>query len=324
MPTTIRDIARQLNLSHTTVSRVLNNRDAIRIPEATRDRVRAAARELGYRPNLSARALVTGRSKLIALQLYRLDSPFAMEVARRLQALAWEDGYEVLVHEFLGDNTNLRSVVDGVLLLDRIFSPEDSLPRAEDQIPHVALGAFHVDTIDSVGVDLYTPGLEVMQLLLKAGCKRIAFLGQSQMDPEADGRMAAYRAAMQEAGLPPIPIEASDHARPRSSGYAAMRTFLSGKIAPEAIFCKSDELAVGCYRALRERGLRIPDDVAVIGCDGLDEGLFLPPPLTTLSQPIEALCQQGWQFLKRRMEDRDLPRQQAILSATLTLRESHN
>jgi LacI family transcriptional regulator len=322
MPVTILDIARQVNLSHTTVSRVLNGRTAIHIPEATRSRVLAVARELGYRPNLSARALVTGRSKLIALQLYHLNSSFGMEVARQLQILAWQDGYEVLVHEFLGDDTNLRSVVDGVLLLDRIFHPVDTRPLAEEPTPHVALGSFYIDTIDSVGVDLRAASREAMDLLLSTGRERVIFVGRQDAFVErVDGRIGAYHEAMVEAGLPPVLIHSP--ANTRIHGRQALLDHLGQCGVPEAVFCQNDELAMGCYRALHERGLRIPDDVAVIGCDDIDEGQFLTPALTTISQPISALCETGWAFLKNRMEDRTCALQQAMLPASLTLRESH-
>ncbi len=322
MPVTILDIARQVNLSHTTVSRVLNGRTAINIPETTRSRVLAVAQELGYRPNLNARALVTGRSKLIALQLYHLDSPFGMEVARELQTLAWQDGYEVLVHEFLGDDSNLRSVVDGVLLLDRIFHPVDTRPAPEEQTPHVALGSFYIDTIDSVGVDLRVASREAMDLLLSTGRKQIIFMGrQDAFVEQVDGRIVAYHEAMAEAGLPPLLIHSP--ANSRAQGRRALLDYLENQGVPEAVFCQNDELAMGCYRALRERGLQVPGDVAVIGCDGIDEGQFLTPALTTISQPVAALCSQGWAFLKRRIEDRTCPLQQAVLPASLVLRESH-
>ncbi len=322
MPVTILDIARQVNLSHTTVSRVLNGRTAINIPEATRSRVLAVAHELGYRPNLNARALVTGRSKLIALQLYHLDSPFGMEIARQLQTLAWQDGYEVLVHEFLGNDSNLRSVVDGVLLLDRIFHPVDTRPASQGQTPHVALGAFHIDTIDAVGVDLKSASREAMALLLGTGRERVVFIGRHDaFVDQVDGRIGAYDAAMSDAGLLATLIHAEENTR--THGRKALLHYLDQQGIPEAIFCQNDELAMGCYRALRERGLQIPGDVALIGCDGIDEGQFLTPALTTISQPVALLCEMGWAFLKRRIEDPACPLQQAVLPASLILRESH-
>jgi DNA-binding LacI/PurR family transcriptional regulator len=322
MSVTIYDIAKQVSLSHTTVSRVLNAKNSINIPEVTRNRVLAAAQELGYRPNLSARTLATGKSKLIALQLYRMDSPYAMEVARQMQAIAWEDGYEVLVHEFIGDEANLRFVVDGVLQLDRLFRPEDIKPDTNAQTPHVALGALAIDTIDSVVVDLQIAATEAMQLLLRAGRKKIVLLGDHHAGM-ADGRMAAYKTEMMAADLPIQLIHTPANLYTRACGYQALRDSIEQKGVPEAVFCMNDTFAVGCYRALQERGLRIPDDVAVIGCDDTEEGSFLAPTLTTISQPIDMLCRSGWELLKRRMEDRTCDRQQRILPASLRLRDSH-
>jgi DNA-binding LacI/PurR family transcriptional regulator len=322
MSVTIYDIAKQVSLSHTTVSRVLNGKNSINIPDATRTRVLAAAQEMGYRPNLSARALVSGKSKLIALQLYRMNSPYSMEVARQMQAIAWEDGYEVLVHEFIGDEANLRFVVDGVLQLDRLFRPEDTKPSTSDQTPHVALGALAIDTIDSVVVDLQTAATEAMALLLRSGRKRIALLGQHHADVK-DGRMVAYSAAMAAASLPIKLIHTPENTYTRACGYEALRNYIQQEGVPEAVFCMNDTFAVGCYRALQETGLRIPDDVAVIGCDDTEEGSFLSPSLTSISQPIDALCRGGWELLKRRMEDRKCERQHTVIPASLTRRESH-
>jgi DNA-binding LacI/PurR family transcriptional regulator len=322
MSVTIYDIAKQVNLSHTTVSRVLNAKNSINIPDATRSRVLAAAQEMGYRPNLSARALVTGKSKMIALQLYRMDSPYAMEVARQLQAIAWQDGYEVLVHEFIGNEANLRFVVDGVLQLDRLFRPEDTKPNTSDQTPHVALGALAIDTIDSVIVDLQPAAMEAMKLLLDSGRKKIVFLGQHKTDVK-DGRMVAYCAAMTAAGLEAQLIHTPENLFTRACGYEALRNHIEQEGVPEAVFCMNDTFAVGCYRALQETGLRIPDDVAVIGCDDTEEGSFLSPSLTTISQPIDALCRGGWELLKRRIENREGERQQIVLPASLRVRRSH-
>jgi DNA-binding LacI/PurR family transcriptional regulator len=126
---------------------------------------------------------------------------------------------------------------------------------------------------------------------------------------------------MREAGLAPEWIDAPENTR--QYGYRVLTDHIERHGVPHALFCENDELAVGGYRALSERGLRISQDIAVIGCDDTDEGRFLSPALTTISQPIEALCRHGWAFLKCRMEDRTLERQQLRLLATLTRRESH-
>jgi DNA-binding LacI/PurR family transcriptional regulator len=319
---TLKDIALEAGVSVMTASSVLNaSRSSTRVSEATTLRVKEIAGRLGYRPNLNARALVTGRTKIIALYLYRMDAPFAMAVARQMQAIAWEDGYEIVVHEFTGDDAHLRSMVDGILQLDRVYLETDT-PCSQEQTPHVAFGAYCNDLIDSVGVDLKTASLEAMQVLLNAGRKRIAFLGRR--DPfvrQIDDRLSAYLQAMETINLAPEVIDTPVNTR--TAGWeATLMHALSGSF-PDAIFCLNDELAMGCYRALNERGMRIPEDVAVIGCDGMDEGKFLSPPLTTISQPIESLCRRAWEFLKLRMTNREGERQQMTLPASLTLRESH-
>jgi DNA-binding LacI/PurR family transcriptional regulator len=112
-----------------------------------------------------------------------------------------------------------------------------------------------------------------------------------------------------------VPEDTRAHGHETLRGHAG--TF------PDALFCENDELAVGCCRALAERGLRVPDDVAVVGCDGIDEAAFLQPPLTTIVQPVDEMCRLGWEFLKRRIADRDAERRHAVLPARLEVRASH-
>jgi LacI family transcriptional regulator len=322
MPITIRDIAREVGLSHATVSRVLNNRNVINIPEATRERVRHAAATLGYRPNHAARALVTGRSRLLALQLYTITSSFWAQVARELQALAWKDGYEVLIHESSGQADQLRAVVDGVFLLDRLCSPQEIEEQIRSGKPHVSLGTYHPAEFDYVEVDLAEAGREAMRRLIAGGRRRIALIGQRDTEyDENDGRLLAYREAMAAAGLPEN-IIASAEINTRRSGKDALAAYLRDNACPDALFCANDELAIGCYKTLTERGLSVPGDVAVVGCDGIEEGEYLTPTLTTIAQPTGEMCAAAWEFMRRRLEDPACPMQHRTLTARLTVRES--
>ncbi|MBC8140272.1 MAG: LacI family DNA-binding transcriptional regulator [Armatimonadetes bacterium] len=316
MPVTIRDIAKQSNLSHTTVSRILNNRDAINIPAATRSRVRSVAEEMGYRPNANARALATGRTYLVALQLFRVDSPFCASVARTLQSLAWHDGYEVLTHEFDGRENSLRSVVDGVLVLDRL----QSVPPANPTTPCVSLGSFYDETGDYVGVDLEGASREILHHFLQAGRRRIAFVARDQHEI-TDGRRIAYSEVLRMAGLTEEFVFLPENTR--SHGRRCFAEYADKHGIPDALFCVNDEVAVGCFRALRDRGLRVPEDVALVGCDGTEEGQYHDPPLTTIAQPIEEMCRLAWEFLKQRMANPDATWQQTTLSANLRLGGSH-
>lgn len=316
MPVTIRDIAKQSNLSHTTVSRVLNNRDAINIPAATRERVQAIALDMGYRPNRHARALVTGRTQMVALQLFRVDSPFCASVARALQSLAWRDGYEILVHEFEGRESNLRSVIDGVLLLDQLKPFSDS----DNAVPTVSMGTFHATDGDFVGVDLEPGSREILRHFLQSGRRRIAFVAREQYEV-TDGRWLAYRDVLGEAGLAEEYVFLPENTRTNGRQFLAEHIARHG--VPDALFCVNDEVAIGCSRAVRDAGKRVPEDVALVGCDGTEEGEYHNPPLTTIAQPIEEICRLSWEYLKNRLANPESPWQQTTLSANLRLGGSH-
>ena len=276
---------------------------------------------MGYQPNHAARTLVTGCSNLIGFHLARLNAPYAAEIAHRLQAIVRTDGYEVLVHEYLGSDKNLNAVVDGTILLDCILYPHKPYPSLDSPVPCVAVGASYLDTVDFVGVDLEEPSRQAMRRLLAAGRKRVLYIGgRNEYTDSPDGRYVAYSSSMWESGNREeilVPCEDS-----RKEAYGVLSDYLMRGALPDAIFCRNDEIASGCYRALRERGLRIPDDVAVVGCDGIEETAFYSPPLTTIVMPVEQMCRTGWEFLKRRMASRDVEQQRVVIPAHLEIRES--
>ena len=330
MPVTIHDVARSLNLSHTTVSRVLNDRNTISIPARTRERVRTAAQAMGYSPNRAARALVTGRTYLVALQVFRLGSPYAWMVAQQMQENVIRDGYEVLTREFGGGDLTLQSSVDGILALDTIH-PLHNNERPD--VPYVLMGRFIPQSLqmaqslqlDYVYVDLEYGARLATQHLVKAGRKRIAHVTSTsglreQGTQEEEARCRGYRTVMEDAGLSPEFIVAASDSR--QDGCEVLLTYAAEHGIPDALFCRNDELAAGCFRALHFLGRRIPEDTAVIGHDGLQESEYLQPALSTVSPPVEEMCRLAWQFLRARMQDKDAAPQTTILNPSLLLRES--
>jgi DNA-binding LacI/PurR family transcriptional regulator len=125
---------------------------------------------------------------------------------------------------------------------------------------------------------------------------------------------------MDAAGLPQRLIHIKQHGR--IDGWCAVAEYLCQGERPDALFCQNDQVAEGCYRALREAGLRIPEDVAVIGCDGISQDEFVNPPLATIAQPAEEMCRVAWDFLKKRIANREIPRQSASIEALFVRRPS--
>jgi len=320
MAVTIRDVAQSLNLSHTTVSRVLNGSQSISVPEITRERVRAAAQQMGYIPNRAARALVTGQTHLVALQAYRLSSPYAWMVSEKMQEIVAQDGYEVLVREFGGGDLTLQASVDGILALDTLHLPGNSV--LSPSVPYVLMGRTppHALRLDYVGIDRAYGARLAVEHLIRMGRRRIAHVTSADIHRGEDRRGQTYRAVMREAGLAvellPVPSDLRRH------GYETLLAYAAENGIPDALFCRNDELATGCLRALKELGRQVPGDTAVIGCDGIEEGEYLSPPLSTILSPVEEMCHQAWQFLRRRMKEPDAPVQEIMLRPSLLLRQS--
>jgi DNA-binding LacI/PurR family transcriptional regulator len=330
MRVTLRDVARRLNLSDATVSRVLNGRDDPFISEATRRRVKAVAGEMGYRPNRTARALVTGRTHLISLWMLDLYSPFYAQVVYHVAAQLRPLPYQMLVTLTDRDPrspSEMRDLasweVDGILAHENApFLNAFREANPSFRPPIVAMGSFSCppEEIDRVGIDLYSGTVEAVRHLVARGGRRIAYLVNDRSNFPDKHRHAAYHAVLGAAGLPPESIVTSDQSR--GGARVTVRDYVRDHGCPDALFCHNDDMAIGAYLGLRDQGIRIPDDVALVGCDGIEDTEWLECPLSTLAQPLEQMCALAGEFLQRRIDDPNAPRQQAMLQPTLVIRES--
>jgi len=325
MRVTIKDIAIRSNLSHTTVSRVLNRRGDAFISESTRQRIITLAREMGYQPNTIARALVTGRSNTIALAISAVVHPLAAEAIYYLMNEAKAHQYEMVVTNIADDRDAplTQLPVDGFLFFNSTL-PEGYESGRIDK-PIVTIGTGCPREFDHVEVDLFEGAVHAMRHLIERPCKRVAFLSMAELTVPGDPRTDAYKQTMAAAGLPEEHILQPHSSLPNVQSADAFTTvlqYVEEHGFPEAIFCRNDQMALGAYRALRSHGCRVPEDVALVGCDGIDAAKYLDSPLTTIQQPIEEMCKLGWQFLKRRMDDPSLPLQATVLQSKLNIRRS--
>lgn len=295
MRVTIQEIAEQLHVSAATVSRVLNGHNPQLISAATRERVLVAAREMGYRPNRAARALVTGRTNLIALWMPNLHEPFYASIVHHVQQQVQPHGLDLIVQVTHDHVPEARWPVDGILACDFLQSLE-ALESAAGETPWVSMGSYTPEKGHIVGVDLHAGALEAVRHLLTIGCQRIAYLSPPWGLYHGDARRDAYVAELNAAGREPEFIEAANHTRAASRD--AIIAYVTAHGTPDGLFCRNDDMAIGAYRALRDLGLRIPEDVALIGCDGIEDTEYLDTPLTTLIQPIEAMCAVAWEVLR--------------------------
>jgi DNA-binding LacI/PurR family transcriptional regulator len=328
----LKHVAARAGVSVKTVSNVVNGYE--HVTEATRTRVQQAIDELNYRPNLVARNLRRGRTNVIALALPELDLPYFAELARSVIKAAEEIGWTVLIDQTDGLAEREQLVLDGVFgrLIDGlIFSPitlgADDLERRRDTTPLVLLGERVYDgPADHVSIDNVAAARVATEHLVGLGRRRVAAIGD-QVQPTyqtAHLRLRGHLEALAEAGLPAPPewrppVE-SYH---RADGAAAMHRLLDLPERPDAVFCFNDLLALGALRALHERGVRVPQDVAVVGWDDVEDGRYSTPTLTTISPDKQQIASLAVDFLagQLRTGERRAPRE---VTATfgLAIRES--
>lgn len=298
-----------------TVSNVVN--DYPFVHHLTRHRVQQAIRDLGYRPNMLARNLRNGRSGVIALAVPELDAPYFSELAHHVVSAARDHGWTVLVDETgqIDDRTlreRERSAAAGIRghLIDGVILSPLALDEADleqyGSVPLVLLGerlGSHV--ADHVAIDNRAAAAEATNHLLAAGRRRVAVIG-FQPPPyghSARLRLQGYFDALDAAALPredALVVTALEWRR--VAGVLGTQRLLALPEPPDAVFCFNDLLALGAMHALREAGRRVPDDVAVVGFDDIEESRFSTPPLTTVAPDKAAIAREAVRHLANRLE----------------------
>jgi LacI family transcriptional regulator len=291
----IRDVATKAGVSVTTVSHVLNDVPGKRIAEDTREKVRAAAAELGYAPNGLARSLRLQRSQTLALVSDHIaTTPFAGRIILGAQEAASKHGWLLMLVNTGGDPdweaSEIAALkqrrVDGFLYAT-MYHRDVVVPESLVDVPTVLLDAKTDDpSVSWVVPDEVLGGRTATEVLLAQGHRRIGFLNNVDDIPATRGRLEGYLAALANAGVPVrddwIRAAESD----TQGGLTAARTVLASEDRPTALFCFNDRMAMGAYHAAAELGLRIPEDLSVVGFDNQEfiaEGVR--PGLTTVALP---------------------------------------
>ncbi|MDP9049415.1 MAG: LacI family transcriptional regulator [Acidobacteriota bacterium] len=315
MAARMKDIAKALKLSIVTVSKVLNKKDA-NISEVTRQRVLECARKLDYRTNLAARSLVTGESRMIGLIVPELFHGFFGGVAAGMSDALTEQGYGLIISSSRDSESLERSEIRQMLArsVDAIVvascgAKPDALLAANHDVPVILLdrrvgapGDFWM-----VGTNDRKAGELATQHLIDTGGKRIAYIGAAALSPTSD-REAGFRAAIARSGMRVSPKhvvrlpqnEESNHVL----GARFMRGLLELKPRPDAVFCYNDPTAWGAMQAIFEAGLRVPEDVAVVGCGGMMYNELLRVPLTSIDQNALLMGQETATLVQRAISER--------------------
>lgn len=339
MRTRLKDVAERAGVSVKTVSNVVNG--YVHVTPHTRARVEAALAELNYRPNLAARNLRTGRTGVIALAVPELDLPYFAELARHVIAEAERRGHTVLIDQHEGSRDRERVVAAGIraeLIDGLIFSPltltAADLAERADQTPLVLLGermdvANHPHSgqpqADHVVIDNIAAARQATAHLLGLGRRRIAAIGAQRGTKGATARLRlrGYRDALRAAHIPHDErLVAETDEYHRADGAAAMARILDAGAPPDAVFCFNDPLALGAMRTLADRRIRIPDDIAVIGFDDIEDGRYSVPTLSTISPDKAEIAARAVDMLSRRLAGDTTPPQEHFAGYQLLVRES--
>lgn len=333
MPATLRDVAERAQVSIRTVSNVVSG--YTHVSERMRAKVLAAIEDLDYRPNPVARTLRTGRTGTLALVVPEIDVPYFSELARDVIAAAAEVGYRVMIDQTGHDHERERQLLTGEdrsMLFDGVlFSPLVTKSELLDMhptsaMPLILLGEHDFDgRYDHVAIDNWAAARDAVAHLVATGHTRIAAIGSQPLEEYATPlqRSAGYEAALTEAGMAvrdEYSITAAHYSR--SDGYRAAQQLIALDNRPDAIFCFSDLLAIGAMRAVFDAGLRVPDDLAVIGIDDVEEGRFTRPSLSTISLDIPFIARESVRRILERIENPELDAMEIVASHKVIARES--
>lgn len=328
---TIVDIARTLKVSPSTVSRALQ--DSHEIGDATKLAVKELARQLNYRPNLVARRLTKQRSMTVGVVMPEISYYFNSQALRGIEDVLQEKGFNLLIcqtHEsyqrevFHFENL-LANQADGIIS-SVSGEPErvDHYYKAQQQgVPVVLFDrGCNVPGVSKVMIDNVEAGRMATEHLIAAGCRRIAFLQGPEGLSLTHARKRGYVEALQAAGLPFDPQLVKAFSFGSDMGHSQALSLLQGPRPPDGFFAINDRIAIGVYAALRDQGLRVPEDVAVIGFNDEPYAAFLHPTLTSVAQPAFKMGQEAARMFLRRLEHPNGGIENKVFGTRLEVRDS--
>lgn len=325
---TIQDVAKAAGVSVSTVSRVLNDR--VDVAEATYEKVQRTIEELGYTSNLAAKSLRSRRTNTIGVIALDLNDPFAIQVLLGINKAIQEFGYDLILYASGERGTSTYaaweqrhvslingSIADGVI----IITP--SAVTFPTTFPLVAIDPHSGDTDYPAVIATNRAGaLEVMEYLIGLGHQRIGFIGGRENLKSAQQRLRGYTESLQKANisLDPALIQQGDYRR--RTGYRCAQELLNLPVPPTAIFAANDESAIGTIEAAREAGLRIPDDLSVVGFDNMPGTTDITPALTTVEQPMNEMGYAATEILIDLLQGKSLKNRVHEVPTKLIVRDS--
>ena len=329
---TLKDVAKALGVSVMTVSKVM--RDQAGVAAKTRKRVQSKAAELGYRPNLTARSLVTGQSSQVGIIVPTLLHPFFAEVLDALSSTLQQGGYAVMISSSLENPAIEEAAIeqllahrlDGLIIASCNSSPEKFKQLAEQKIPFVLIDRYFPGfKTNFVGVDDVAVGRIATEHLIEMGCKRIAHIRGLEFTTGL-GRYEGYKQALKQHGMNFDPSLVSPYVtadgKDWQQSYDAMRGLLA-RTRPDGVFCYNDPIAIAAIDVALEAGLRIPQDIAFVGCDNLHYDGSLKAPLSSIDHHSDLVGVRAAELLLKLLKEKKpgAPRR-VVLEPKLVVRES--
>lgn len=331
---TSREVAERAGVSRATVSFVLNGVRTDRVSEDTRQRVLRAARELGYVPDSAARTLVSGRTGTIGLlvnhaQHLRVDA-FINQALHCLTEVCSDHGYRLLIETSdlsrgVYDYNRLveSRQIDGLVVINPNPDDDRLAELIDRRYPMVLVGNHPDPRAATVSVNSHEAMKTATRHAIGRGHRRIGFIHYRRIGSVGEGgRFGGYRTVLAEAGIPFEPrwVRSGDYSA--ESGYTAMLSLLDEPDRPTAVMVGNDTVAIGAISAIAESGLRVPDDVAVIGFDDIPLARFIVPPLTTIRVPVEDMARRAGGMVMRLIEGEELGEHRVLLPTELVVRHS--
>lgn len=334
---TLKDIAEKVGVSVMTVSKVLNSVDSpIKVGQETKDEILRVARELNYRPNVFARYLKIKRSDIIGVIVPDIADPYFGEMVSGTEQVLNEHGYFFLLSTISNSLEKEKSYLEklrlsqahGIMITGSMpqVADREIAQLVEDGIPVVLIGReFDNPQVPYVTVDNELGGFLAVEYLIKLGHRRIGFIIGPDYSGDAQQRLVGYKKALAEYGLQydeDLVIKGGNN---EESGYQSMEALLDRKRSFSAVCTFNDRTALGAMRAIRDHGMRVPEDISIVGFDDIPTARCSEPPLTTIRQPVRELGRQGALLLIKRLKrgkGSEEPCDRVILPLELMVRES--
>ncbi|ASG64425.1 TPA: DNA-binding transcriptional regulator CytR [Kluyvera ascorbata] len=326
---TMKDVALQANVSTATVSRALMNPE--KVSQATRNRVEQAALEVGYLPQMQGRNMKRNESRTILVIVPDICDPFFSEVIRGIEVTAAAQGYLVLIGDCAHQNQQEKTFIDliitkqidGMLLLGSRLPFDASIEEQRNLPPMVMANEFAPELgLPTVHIDNLTAAFDAVNYLHELGHQRIGCIAGPEEMPLCHYRLQGYVQALRRSGITVDPHYIARGNFTYEAGASALEQLLALPKPPTAVFCHSDIMALGALSWAKRQGLKVPEDLSIIGFDNISLAEFCDPPLTTVSQPRFDIGREAMLLLLNQLSGQFVDSGSRLLDCELIVRGS--